>query len=75
MTQIGELIKNELERQERSITWFAKKLNIDRSNAYRMFKKNSIDTEMLLKISIVLHKDFFRYLSEEYESRQNMQQI
>lgn len=75
MTQIGELIKTELASQERSITWFARKLNIDRSNAYRVFKKHSIDTEMLLKISIVLKKDFFKYLSEEFENRQNMQHV
>lgn len=37
MKPIGELIKEELMVQERTITWFARKLCIDRSNVYRLF--------------------------------------
>ena len=36
MKPIGILIKEELEKQERSITWFARKLSCDRSNIYRL---------------------------------------
>ena len=45
MKPIGILIKEELEKQERSITWFARKLSCDRSNIYRLFQKESIDIE------------------------------
>lgn len=64
MKPIGCLIKEELEKQERSITWFARKLSCDRSNVYRLFQKESIDTRLLMRISLLLHHDFFSDLSE-----------
>lgn len=59
MKPIGQLIKEELESQERGVAWFARKIHIDRSNVYRLFQKHSIDTDMLRRISIVLGRDFF----------------
>lgn len=56
---IGSLIKAELERQERSVSWFARKLNCDRSNIYKIFKKSAIDTELLIRISSILKYNFF----------------
>lgn len=64
MKHIGILIKEELEKQERSISWFARKLSCDRSNVYRLFQKESIDTKLLARISILLGRDFFSDLSE-----------
>lgn len=58
MVHIGKLIEEELHRQERSITWFAKRLYCDRSNVYAIFKRQSIDTEQLLRISIILKYNF-----------------
>lgn len=63
MQPLGKLIKEELERQERTVTWFARRLSCDRSNIYRMFQKNSIDTDLLLRISLLLDHDFFQDLS------------
>lgn len=63
MEPIGTIIKEEFERQERSISWFARKLNCDRSNVYRLFQKHSIDTALLQRISIILNRDFFAELS------------
>lgn len=65
MIHIGQLIEAELRRQERSITWFAKKLFCDRTNVYNIFKRQSIDTETLLRISQILHHDFFVYYQAE----------
>lgn len=59
METIGNLIKMEVKRQERSISWLAKKLSCDRSNIYRLFQKESIDTNLLTRISIILQHDFF----------------
>lgn len=56
---IGQLIKIELERQERTVSWFARKLCCDRSNVYKIFKRSTIDTELLLRISQILQHDFF----------------
>ncbi|MEZ3577042.1 MAG: XRE family transcriptional regulator [Muribaculaceae bacterium] len=74
MESIGQLIKEELERQERSVAWFARKLCLDRSNVYRLFQRNTIDTGLLARISIILDRNFFTVLSEQVAERQNMQQ-
>lgn len=63
---IGNLIKEELARQERTISWFARKLYCDRSNVYDIFRRKSIDTELLLRISIVLNCNFFQYYTRLY---------
>ena len=74
MEPIGQLIKEELMAQERSVAWFARKLCLDRSNVYRLFQKNSIDTSLLTRISTVLNKDFFAILSENVNGVQKSQQ-
>lgn len=61
---IGNLIREELERQERTVSWFARKLNCDRSNIYKIFRRSTIDTEQLLRISQILHCDFFLHYSK-----------
>ena len=53
MEHIGQLIRQELRRQERSVAWFARQLSCDRSNIYRIFQKESIDTYLLVRISII----------------------
>lgn len=63
MISIGTLIKEELARQERSVSWFARKLSCDRSNIYRLFQKHSVDTALLARISLILQRDFFKELS------------
>ena len=71
MKPIGLIIKEELAAQERPVAWFARKLNMDRSNVYRLFCKNSIDTGLLARISQVLNRDFFAMLSEGYGEGRN----
>ena len=61
---IGLYIKKELERQERTVSWFARKLCCDRSNVYKIFKRTTIDTELLLRISQILQYDFFEIYQE-----------
>lgn len=63
MEHIGQLIRQELRRQERSVAWFARQLSCDRSNIYRIFQKESIDTYLLVRISIILQYNFFSILS------------
>ena len=56
---IGKEIEDELRRQERSVTWLARKINCDRTNIYRIFRNQVIDTNLLLRISQVLNRNFF----------------
>ena len=58
---IGQLIADELCKQERSRAWLAKKINCERSNIYDIVKRESIDTQLLMKISVALNHDFFKY--------------
>ena len=68
MIHIGKLIEEELHRQERSVTWFAKKLCCDRTNVYNIFRRNSIDTELLSHISSILKYDFFSLYSTQLKN-------
>ena len=65
MVHIGQLIEQELRRQRRSVSWFARELYCDRTNVYKLFRKESIDTVLLYRISEILSYDFFRYYSNE----------
>ncbi|MBR2638050.1 MAG: XRE family transcriptional regulator [Bacteroidaceae bacterium] len=66
VVHIGTAIRNELLRQERSITWLSKKLFCDRSNVYDIFKRQSIDSLLLLRISIILEYNFFTLYEKEF---------
>ncbi|MBE6284848.1 MAG: XRE family transcriptional regulator [Bacteroidales bacterium] len=66
---IGNIVKEELRKQERTISWFARKLYCDRSNVYDIFKRESVDTELLLRISLVLKRNFFLLYVDEFELR------
>lgn len=65
---IGILIKEELERQERTVTWFAKKLNCHRVNVYDIFSRENIDIQLLIRISRILNKNFLRELANDYDN-------
>lgn len=60
---IGQSIRAEFERQGHTVVWFAQQLCCDRTNIYRIFARDSIDTELLIRISVVLKHNFFAELS------------
>ena len=62
---IGQHIEKIFREQGRSVKWFAEKLSYDRRNIYKIFRKESIDTALLQKISILLNHNFFKDLAEE----------
>ena len=68
---IGNLIKQKLRQQERSNAWLARKLFMDSSNVSKMLKRQYIDTDVLLRISIILEEDFFVYYSYLYSQSIN----
>ena len=68
---IGNIIKQKLRQQERSNAWLARKLFMDSSNVSKMLKRQYIDTELLLRISIILEEDFFVYYSYVYSQNKN----
>lgn len=64
---IGKKIKEELYKQDISITTFAKKINRSRNVVYDIFERESIDTALLNKIGLILHLDFFSLYSDQKE--------
>lgn len=66
---IGERIREVFDQQPRTHTavWFAKQLNCDRRNIYKIFSRNNIDILLLLRISRILQHDFFKELSAEVQ--------
>ena len=69
--KIGQLIQERVEAERMEVTAFAKAIHKERSNVYDIFKRNSIDTELLKKIGQVLHYDFFQDLLEP-ETKQKL---
>ena len=61
---IGQLIRQEVERQGLTVVALARMLSCSRTNIYKIFDRQSIDTDQLLRISSLLHTDFFRFYSE-----------
>lgn len=66
---IGSIIKEELLRQGRTASWLARALYCDRSNVYKLFKKRSLDSDLLLRISEALRTDFFHSYSASLVER------
>ena len=64
MKKIGQIIKEQVESSNMEVTTFAKAIKKERSNIYDIFKRSSIDTELLKKIGQVLNHDFFEDLLE-----------
>lgn len=62
---IGEEIKKEMDNQKIGATMMAQKIDTNRKRIYRIFAKNSIDTDMLFKVSKVLKHDFFKLYSDK----------
>jgi hypothetical protein len=62
--KIGQLIKERVKHQKIDVTEFAKLINKERSNVYDIFKRDSLDTDLLKKIGQVLDYDFFQHLLE-----------
>lgn len=65
---IGDLIKEELFKQGRSITWLSTQVNCTRENLYKVFRRPWIYTDLLFDICHALNYDFFKECSEYYKS-------
>lgn len=64
---IGKKIKEEVQLKGISVSLFAKKINRSRNVVYDIFERESIDTDLLNKISKVLSCDFFSLYSSQKE--------
>lgn len=62
---VGEMIRGELRRQGRTVTWFATQICCEKSNVYKLFRRSSIDVGQLMMISEALKHNFLRDCFEE----------
>ena len=65
---IGNCIKEELKRQDRSIAWLSRQVFCDRSNLSRVLQNQYIDICLLRRISISLRYNFFKIVSENVQN-------
>lgn len=61
---IGSLIKQRLEEIGMKKSEFARRISTTSQNVYGIFKRVSIDTDLLKKISETLNFDFFQYYAD-----------
>ena len=64
---VGEMVAEEMYRRHISKAEFAESIGTDRSNVYRILKKDSIEINQLYRFSKELNHNFFRDLAEEFE--------
>lgn len=60
---IGSIIKTRARAIRLGPTELGSRIETSKQNVYGIFKRKSIDTELLIKISVALDHDFFQYLS------------
>lgn len=58
------MIRAELKAQGRTVTWFAQAIHTDRTNVYKILSKDTIDLQLLIRISKLLHRDFLQDVSK-----------
>ena len=64
---IGKLIREQVEKQDKTVVWLAEQLACSRTNIYKIYERSSIDTGLLLRISLILNYDFLRLFTEKME--------
>ncbi len=64
---IGSQIESVVRERQISITNFADMISCSRKNVYDIFKRNSIDIELLARISKLLGHNFFKDVADNYE--------
>jgi hypothetical protein len=65
---IGKKIKTVVKSQGRSVSWLAAQIPCDRSNIYNIYKRDTIDVKLLMRLSVILGYNFLDDLSREMES-------
>jgi hypothetical protein len=66
---VGKLIRERLKEEGKSVVWLAQELGCHRTNVYNIFEKNSLDTNILRRISIIMRHNFFDYLQEDTQKQ------
>ena len=63
---IGHLVQAQLKADQRSASWLAREIGCTRNHVYKIFNKPSLDGDLLLRISLSMHFNFFQYYSAAF---------
>lgn len=66
-TTFGVLLKQLLKKNGISVIEFAAAIGTSRENVYTIFRRNSFDSELLWKMSVVLKQNLFKYFAENLD--------
>lgn len=69
---IGNLIREQLQLQRRSVAWLATQIGCKRDNVYKLLRHYYITTDTLMRISLALDYDFFSALSAHFKRTKNV---
>ena len=62
---IGNIIHEQLRKDRRSVGWLAREIPCTRNHLYKVFRRPSLDTDLLLRISQVMNFNFFQCYAAE----------
>ena len=65
---IGHRIRDVVHEQGHTSVWLARELGCDRTNIYRIYDKQSLDSSVLLRICRILRHNFLAELAGEVET-------
>ena len=65
---IGNKVKEIAEARGIAKAELGRRLNMSSTNVHKIFKRESIDTQLLSNISVALEHNFFQYFMEAYRS-------
>ena len=63
---IGHLVQEQLSKDKRSVGWLSREIGCTRNHVYKIFNKASMDSDLLLRISISMNFNFFQYYTAEF---------
>ncbi len=66
---IGNILRERLRKEGKSVVWLARELGCHRTNVYNLFDKYSLDTVLLERLSVILNYNFFELYSEETKEK------
>ncbi len=63
---IGRLVKSVFDASGMTVSEFARRINCERTNVYKIFDRRTIDVEMLVRISEILNHNFLTDVIEHH---------
>lgn len=69
MIHLGKLIQEVLRRRGSSVTWLARELHTVRGNVYDIFERETMDTGLLLRLSLLLDYNFLKDVADDVEEQ------